>query len=565
MYVLGVNELYHDCSAALVEDGRLVAVVEEERLDRVKHTPGLCWGGDAPRRSMAWCLEAFGVRDDQIAAVALTYDMNGYLALKTIVDAVVSNVRRMKVRDIVSQRIRGGDHAANVVYGNIGGYFVKRKAWIREMKQRFGTVLEIPHHRCHASSAFRLSGFDQANILVVDGLGEDDSTSLFTGEGNAIRGPFQTWNQYQSLGMLYKTVTFLLGFGYFGDGKTMGLSSYGRFRDEFADIIVPTPDGYRIRPERLRRISPYARRNREAPLTQDHKDIAFTIQAQLERAAVSLATRLHRDTGYRKLCVAGGVGLNCNMNAVLRRLPFVDELFVQPGAMDMGTAIGAALEASASMGVEVKGRLEHVYYGPQYPDEDVRAAIVRAGLVPHPLSEADLLKDTARLLHAGRVIGWYQGRLEFGPRALGNRTIVAAPTSAEIRDRVNRIKQRELWRPLAPAVLAEAAADWFEEAGPSPFMTLTLRFRPEVAQRVPGVVHVDGTARVQTVHAQSNPRFHALIREYQALSGLPMVINTSFNRRVEPIVCTPDEAIATFLATEMDAVVLGDHLLEKAT
>ncbi|MBN1336006.1 MAG: hypothetical protein JXB39_08610 [Deltaproteobacteria bacterium] len=563
MYVLGVNELYHDCSAALVENGRLVAVVEEERLDRVKHTPGLCWGGDAPRRSMAWCLDAFGVRDDQVAAVALTYDMNAYLAIKTIVDAVVSNVRRMRIRDIVSQRIRGGDHAANVVHGNIAGYFGKRKAWIHEMRRRFGTVLEIPHHRCHASSTFRLSGFDRANILVVDGLGEDDSTSLFAGEGATIRGPFETWNQYQSLGMLYKTVTFLLGFGYFGDGKTMGLSSYGQFREAFGDIIVPTRQGYRIRPERLRRLSPYARRGPDAPITQDHKDIAFTIQTQLEQAAASLATRLHRDTGYRKLCVAGGVGLNCNMNAVLRRLPFVDDLFVQPGAMDMGTAIGAALEASAMMGVAPGERLEHVYYGPEYPADEVRAAILNAGLTPNPRPEGDLLKEAARLVHEGKVIGWFQGRLEFGPRALGNRTLVAAPVSVEIRDRVNRIKQRELWRPLAPAVLAEAADHWFEDAAPSPFMTLTFHFRPEVRERVPGVVHVDGTARVQTVHAETNPRFHALIREYQALSGLPLVINTSFNRRVEPIVCTPNEAIATYLATEMDALVLGDHLLEK--
>jgi carbamoyltransferase len=563
MYVLGINELYHDCSAALVEDGRLVAVVEEERLNRVKHTPGFCWGGDAPRRSVAWCLEEFGVRDNQVAAVALSFDMSGYLALKTIADGVLASIRRMRVLDIVNQRIRGGDYAVHAVYGNIGGYFIKRKAYIRELRKRFGKVFEIPHHRCHAASAFRMSGFDRANILVVDGLGEKDSTSLYAGEGNTIRGPFETWNQYQSLGVLYKTVTFLLGFGYFGDGKTMGLSAYGRFRDEFADLIEPAQDGYHIRLERLRKLSPHARFGNEAPLTQDHKDIAFTVQALLERTAVSLANRLHLETGYRKLCVAGGVGLNCNMNAALRSLPVVDDLFVQPGAMDMGTAIGAALEASAMMGIETKGRLEHIYYGPCFDDTEVRAAILGAGLTPNPLAEPDLVRTAARLIHTGKILGWFQGRLEFGPRALGNRTIVAAPTSAVIRDRVNHIKQRELWRPLAPAVLAEAAADWFENAKPSPFMTLNFRFRPEKAHQVPGVVHVDGTARVQTVQSDTNPRFHALIREYKALSGLPIVINTSFNRGVEPIVCTPAEAIATFLATDMDALVLGDHLLEK--
>ncbi len=561
--VLGINELYHDGSAALVEDGRLLGVVEEERLDRVKHTPGLCWGGDAPHRSVSWCLREFGVADRDVDAVALSYRMSGYLAVKTIVDAVVSNARRMRLSDIVNQRVRSGDPAATVVYGNLAGYFVGRKRYLARLHNRFGDVRHVPHHRAHAASTFRMSGFDRANILVIDGLGEDHSTSLYLGEGDRIVGPFRTYSQYQSLGMLYKTVTFLLGFGYFGDGKTMGLASYGRFRPDLGDLISVGGGTYRIHLEKIRKLSPYARAHPDAPLTRDHEDVARTVQELLEAAGVELAGELHRRTGSRRLCLAGGVALNCNMNARLRSQPFIDDLFVQPGAMDMGSAIGAALEVSADLGATRREALEHVYYGPA-PDEDELARAVHSrGLESRRLEDDVLIPRVARRLRDGRVVGWFDGRMEFGPRALGHRSILATPLDADVRDRVNRIKQRELWRPLAPAILLDAASDWFEDAGPSPFMTLTFRFRPEQAERVPGVVHVDGTARVQTVTPEANRRYDALIRAFAELTGVPMVMNTSFNRRSEPIVCTPDEAVATYLATDMDCLVLGSHLLEK--
>jgi len=563
MLVLGINELYHDCSAALVADGRLAAVVEEERLNRVKHTPGLCWGGGPPTLSIDWCMAELGVTDADVDAVALSYEMSGYLAVKTIVDAVLSNLRRMHVHDIINQRVRGGDHAASVVYGNLVGYFLNRKLYLRELNKRFPRVVHVPHHRAHAASAFRMSGLDEANILVVDGLGEDDSTSLFHGVGNRIEGPFQTWSQYQSLGMLYKTVTFLLGFGYFGDGRTMGLSSYGEFRPEWSDILTTGSGGYRIHLERLRKLSPYARRSNDEPLTQDHKDIAKTIQLLLEGAAVELAKNLHQRTGCRSLCVAGGVGLNCNMNSVLRQLPFVDELFVQPGAMDMGTAIGAAMEVSAQLGVESKERLNHVYYGPHYDNGQIEAAIARRGLQSHRMDDDALTRHVAQQLVDEAVVAWFDGKLEFGPRALGHRTIMARPDSAELRDRVNDIKQRERWRPLAPVMLEEDVADWFEAPGPSPFMTLTLSYLPGMAERVPGAAHVDGTARIQSVRRDQNPRYYDVIARFKEATGLPMVLNTSFNRRGEPIVCTPDQAIDTFLARGMDGLVLGNHYVQR--
>ena len=236
-YVLGINELYHDISAALIKDGEVLGVIEEERLNRVKHTPGLCWGGREPEMSVQWLMDTFGVKDSDIDAVAISYDMSGYLAIKTIVDAVVSNLRRMTLKNIIKQRIGSDDPAANVVYGNIVGYFFHRKKYLAELRRRFKRVYEIKHHLCHAASTFRMSGFDKANILVIDGLGEDHSTSLYIGEGNRISEPIRQYSQYQSLGMLYKTITFLLGFGYFGDGKLMGLSSYGEFDPKWESVL----------------------------------------------------------------------------------------------------------------------------------------------------------------------------------------------------------------------------------------------------------------------------------------------------------------------------------------
>jgi carbamoyltransferase len=502
------------------------------------------------------------VREPEIDAVALSYDMSGYLALKTVVDAALANLRRGGV-DIIRRRVASGDHAAKVLQGNVLGYFGQRRRWLADMDRRFGRVVPIPHHLAHASSAYRMSGFDESNVLVIDGLGEDHSTSLFHARGGSIDGPFQTWSQYQSLGMLYKTATFLLGFGYFGDGKTMGLSSYADERPDLRDIVEVSEDGYRIRLSRIRKLARYARPQGDTALTREHQQVAASVQAMLERAAVALAGGLHRRTGSRRLCLAGGVALNCNMNSTLRAQPFVDELFVQPGAMDMGTAIGAALELSARLGCDPRERLEHVYFGPSFDEQAVAAAIQAAGLSSRRLEPGALAPTVARLLSQGRVVAWFQGGMEFGPRALGHRSILARPDSTAIRDRVNKIKQRELWRPLAPSILEERVSDWFVDAGPSPFMTLTFSFRPERRAEVPGVVHVDGTARPQTVSARTNPRYHALISAFEELTGLPMLVNTSFNRRIEPIVCTPAEALATYAATDLDCLVLGEQLLEK--
>nr|HDM59104.1 hypothetical protein [Bacillota bacterium] len=504
-YVLGINELYHDISAALIKDGEIVGVMEEERLNRVKHTPGLCWGGREPELSIQWLFDEFGVRDSDIDAVAVSYHMNSYLAIKTIVDAVVSNLRRMTLTNIIKQRIGSDDPAAKVVYGNIVGYFYNRKRFLAQLRRRFKRVFELKHHLCHAASAFRMSGFDKANILVIDGLGENHSTSLYIGEGNRISEPIRQYSQYQSLGMLYKTITFLLGFGYFGDGKLMGLSSYGEFDPKYENILEVSRHDYHVNLEQIRKVGPYARRYRMGdPILQEHKNIAKTVQTQLERAAVQLAEYLYKLTGYRKLCIAGGVGLNCNTNGKLLEQEFIDELFVQPGAMDMGTAIGGALEAYAMLGYESKTKLKTVAYGPEYSNEQIEAALKRAGLSYYKSSDAP--KEAAQMVADNKIVGWFQGRMEFGPRALGYRTIMGNPCNAEMKDLVNKVKDRELWRPLAPSVLYEDVGDWFENAADSAFMTLNFKYRDGMGDKVPSVKHIDNTARIQTVHEDENPR-----------------------------------------------------------
>ena len=561
IHVLGINELYHDTSAALVSDGALTAVMEEERLNRVKHAPGTCWNGEPPEQSIQWCLDQAGLRDEDIACAVISYDMNACLAIKTIIDAVICNWRRMGVKNVIRQRIQSGDHAASVVFGNIVGYFGGRRRFLDKLRKRFGRVVEIDHHLCHAASAYRLSGYRRSNIIVVDGLGEDHSTSLYYGDGDRIRGPFRQYSQYQSLGMFYKTVTFMLGFGYFGDGKTMGLSGYGTPRAEFSDIITPLDGDYRIHLSRIQELGRYARAPHAEEVNQDHMDVAASAQHQLEQAALALTKHLYERTGCKNLCLAGGVALNCDMNALLIESPYVDEIFIQPGAMDMGTAIGAALEGSVRLGAQIQAPLQHVYYGAEYSSAQIEAALRARGVEYR--KEPDLERTAAQLLSDGKVLGWFQGRMEYGPRALGNRSIVADPRVRGLRDRVNHIKQRDLWRPLAPSVLEHAAGEWFEDVRPTPFMTIVFRFKPEKATLVPAVVHVDGTARVQTVTEDVNPRYFGLIQHFERLTGVPMVLNTSFNRRGEPIVCSPEHALTTFLATDMDYLCIGDYIVSR--
>lgn len=561
MYVLGVNECFHDNSSALVCDGELICSIEDERLDRIKHTAGICWGGKPPYGSIDWCLREAGLKPGQIDAVAYSVDMNAYLALEQLTKSVLFSYKKMSLKNIMKLRFGRRDLNAGFLQGLTYGYFIKRKQFLKEMRRRFPNArfFDVKHHLAHAASAFRLSGFDKANIIVVDGLGERYSTSLYVGEGNVISEPIRQYTYTQSLGAMYKNITFYLGFGYFQEGKTMGLSSYGEFVEKYADIVNITDGTYEVDLNAIKALGKHARY--EGELQKVHKDIAMTLQTLLERVGVQLAKTLYERTGYRNVCLGGGVALNCCMNSAILNSPYVDHIYVQPAAMDNGTALGAALEGYARMGFNSKSQMTHVYWGPEYNDEEIEKAIKSLGF-PYRRVD-DICKEVAQLLVDQKIVGWFQGKMEIGPRALGARSIVADPRDPDMKDKVNVVKSRELWRPLAPSVLEEKVSDWFKNPYPSPFMNLNLYFKEEVRGKVPSVVHVDGSARVQTVSKKTNPLYHRMISEFENLTGIPIVLNTSYNTRGEPIVCTPSEGLRTFEVTGMDCLAIGSFIVER--
>ena len=559
-YVLGINEFFHDTSAALVQAGKPLAIIEEERLTRVRHAPGFALGGAAPYHAMDWCLESAGIGAEDVDCVAVSFDLSMLGSLGMLKDIICGNLRRTPFLNTLKQRFISKDPAMNFITGLTWGYATRRRRFLRSLRERFKRVVFVDHHLSHAASAFRLSGFESANIIVIDGMGDRGPTSLYFGDGDGIH-VVEQYPPLESLGVLYRTITLILGFSFFHAGKTMGLAAYGEPDPELAKMLEITDGGYHVNWKVVKALGKkHARFGGD--LLEVHKNLAATLQDRLEEAALALSKKLYERTGSRNLCMAGGVALNCNMNARLLGSEWVDDIFIQPGAMDMGCALGAALEANAQLESFHNERLESAYAGPEYADDEIKAALESAG-VPYSDVGTTMPEVAADLLAKGKAIGWFQGRSEFGPRALGNRSILADPRSTEVRDRINVIKSREAWRPLAPAVLAEKAAEWFVSPAPSPFMTLTFSFRPEVRDKVAGVTHVDGSARVQTVRSDVNPQFHRLIQCFEERTGVPMVLNTSFNAQGDPIACAPADAIATFHKLPLDTLCIGRYLCVK--
>jgi len=559
MRILGINVWVHDTAAALLEDDRIVAAVEEERLAGVKHIAGYGMGGGGPECTIDWLFTTYDLTWDDIDHVAISYDLTAPIAAYTTLNALRVGRQRMSFRNMWRLRKGRGDPNWKTLGGNVTGYFLMQR-YLRRLRREVGSLVPFRHHVAHAASTFRCSGFDRANILVADGIGETESLSLFVGEGNDIR-LLKRFAFHKSVGSLYRNVMYLVGFGPWSEGKLMGLSAYGRVRPEFTGLIEIGDGTYRFNTRLLRRIADETVNLTPGQFSQDHKDLAATVQHEIERLLVYLAGWMHEQTGYRQLCLAGGVALNCRANAAMLASDPVDEVFVQPAADDAGSALGAALELRAALGLPMKTRLEHPYLGPGFSDEETRAAVERSGL-PFERHD-DIATAAADLIARDLVIGWFQGRLEFGPRALGNRSIVASPVHREMADRVNDIKERERWRPLAPSILAERVGDYFVNGRPSPFMTLALTVRPEVRDRIPAVVAVDGTARLQTVDADHNPLYHRLLQCVEERVGVPVVLNTSFNKRGRPIVATPDDAISNFLEMPLDRLVMGHYVVRK--
>jgi carbamoyltransferase len=557
VYILGIAAYgQHDSGICLLRDGQILYAIEEEKLSRQRHDNRF------PRQALDDCLNRFNLDFSDIDQVGFYSDLTSIPldAMRFMVGYFPKSLRFLK-------------KSANFFSHLQIEYEIKKTYGFRQ------SIHYIKHHTCHAASAFYPSNFESAALLSLDGTGEWTTTWLGLGEGHTIKN-LKTIAYPHSLGRLYETITQYLGFmAQHGEGKVMGLASYGEpaYADLFTEMVRLRPAGefelnldyfdfpfgsaIRYSPLLVKKLGPP--RLATEPITKRHEDIAASLQKCLEQTAIHIANYLYEATHQDNLCIAGGVGLNSQMNAVLlERTPF-KQIFVQPAAYDPGTALGAALYIHHQiLGHKNRRPMTQAAWGPEYDETSCREAIEKAGLAYAKTSTPT--RECARLLNQGKVVGWFQGPAEFGPRALGNRSILADPRQASMKDIINaKIKHREPFRPFAPAVLEEKAGDFFSPAHSSPFMLFVKKTFPEKMKLIPAVVHVDGSARVQTVSRTDTPLFHELISEFYKLTGMPILLNTSLNIKGEPIAITPAAAIHSFLDSQLDALFLGNFLLTK--
>jgi carbamoyltransferase len=564
MVVLGLSNM-RDAAAAIVRDGSIVAAAEEERFVRVKHVSGL------PVQAIRYCLREAGLRLAEVDHIAVPWrhwvvGRRGRLAL----GAMSRSPTFFRVKGRRSLERIAAEWAELAFLGS-------------RLRRAFGDgaprPVHLDHHLCHAASAFLVSPFERAAILVVDGASEAHTAMLALGEGNQIR-VLQRTPLPHSLGQFYAGFTSYLGFRPDQDEYiVMGLAAYGEPR--FAPLLrqhVLRPgtggtftlntrllDFHLARlglflPEFVGLFGPPRLAGEE--VTQRHRDLAASAQVVLEETLLHLARHLEHLTGADRLCLAGGVAFNCVANSRLRRELDFREVYVQPAAGDAGTALGAALWLAARKDrAATRQVLGQAYLGPQFTEADCRRAVEQAGLVWEVHEEDELCDRVAAELARGKLVFWFQGRMEWGPRALGNRSLLADPRREDMRELINaKVKLREPFRPFAPAVIEERAADYFEAPRPSPFMQFTFSVRPSAKGLIPAVVHVDGTSRIQTVDRDSNPRFRKLLEAFERTTAIPVLLNTSFNVN-EPIVCTPEDAVACFRRTDVEWLVLGRLLV----
>ena len=586
--ILGISAYYHDSAACLVRDGDIVAAAQEERFTRKKHDAGF------PTHAVEYCLREGGIRAEQLDYVGF-YDkpllkferlLENYcgVAPKGLRSFLTAMPVWMKEKLFTRDQIRKA----------LGGYE--------------GPVLFAEHHESHAASAFYPSPFAEAAVLTMDGVGEWATSSYGVGRGKDLQ-LLAELHYPHSLGMLYSAFTYYTGFKVnSGEYKVMGLAPYGtpRFVDViFSELVQLKEDGsFKLNMDYFNyvhgltmtngafdRLFGGPPRKPESHLTQREMDLAASVQVVTEEIMLRMARHVQRETGMENLCLAGGVALNCVGNGrLLREGPF-KRLWIQPAAGDAGGAVGVALTiAHKVLGIERRHSSEGdgmkgSYLGPSFSDDEIARFLAESGAVAEKLAMPELIERTARLLADEKVIGWLQGRMEFGPRSLGNRSILGDPRSAKMQSVMNlKIKFRESFRPFAPSALREHLAEWFELDVDSPYMLLVAPVREQHRIRmteeqerlfgieklnvprstIPAVTHVDYSARIQTVHAETNPAYHALLTRFHALTGCPVLVNTSFNVRGEPIVCTPRDAYLCFMRTEMDHLVLGPYLLDKA-
>ncbi len=553
--ILGIACYYHDSAACLVTGaGQILAAAQEERFSRIKQDSSF------PRQAASFCLAHAGVTPDQLGGV------------------IFYEKPLLKMERIAASIVDGFPYTRDLFLGTMKTW-VPRKLWIEAEARRAlrykGPFYYSEHHLSHAASAFLPSPFSDAAILTVDGVGEWSTACCGVGEDakitldREIRFP-------HSLGLLYAAFTEYLGFTPNSDEyKLMGLAAYGK--PEYAELIrqnlvqIGSDGGFRLNTtffgyqhgretisrKFLELFGP--RRMADEPAEDRHKDLAASVQLVLEDALVNMARSLQERTRKRNLVLAGGVALNCVANSRIRAESGFDDVWIQPAADDAGGALGAALLAIYDAGVPRVRGLDSIYLGPEYDDTEIRKFLQSHGVTSRTLDQHELVLEVASLLAAGNVVGWHQGRMEFGPRSLGARSILASPLTAEMQAVVNeKIKHREQFRPFAPTVLADRAREFFELDCESPYMLLTAPVR---GTQIPAVTHVDGTARIQTLERSQNPLYYDLIQEFGRITGVPVLLNTSFNVRGEPIVCSPADALNCFSHTDMDYLALGSELI----
>ncbi len=576
-YILGISCWYHDAAACLLKDGEILAAAQEERFTRIKHDASL------PVNAIQWCLDYAGIKSENLRAVAY-YD-KPFHKFERILETYLSSVPRGIPSFLKAMPL-----------------WLKRSLWIPDILRKEigfrGKLLFCEHHESHAASAFFPSPFEHAAILTTDGVGEWATTSIGVGNQSLVTLK-QEIHFPHSLGLLYSTFTGYCGFRVnSGEYKLMGLAPYGepkyvqKILDELIDLkedgsyrlnlrYFAFPWGLKMYSREFEQLFDGPARAPESSISRKEIDLARSIQVVTERAVLRMARQAGKVSGERNLCMAGGVALNCVANGKILESGFFEKIWIQPASGDAGGALGAALMAwhqyiGSPRKVSSHDTMKGATLGPSYTADEIRMVLDQASLSYEELDDNRLCQRVAELLVDQNVIGWFQGRMEYGPRALGNRSILADPQNLEMQQHVNQlIKFRESFRPFAPAVLAEKCSEWFHLMRESPYMLLTAQVRKthiegeglerqkNIKSPIAAVTHVDGSARVQTVSSQDHPLFYQLLQEFEIRTGCPVLINTSFNVRGDPIVCAPEDALECFKNTNMDALVVGPFLVNK--
>ena len=594
MHILGLSAYYHDSAACLLRNGDIVAAAQEERFTRKKYDAGF------PDNAIKYCLSEAGITPDQLDHIVF-YD-KPFTKFERLLETYLAFAPKGFKSFAASMPVWTTDKLfqKTMIVKELESLLGKQVKWREKL-------LFSEHHLSHAASAYYPSPFDEAAVLTMDGVGEWTTTSLAMGRGNNL-AVHKEIHFPHSLGLLYSTFTYYTGFKVnSGEYKVMGLAPYGE--PKYADLIKKhliniAEDGsfqldmsyfgyctgLTMTNAKFDKLFGGGARQSEGQLTQRDMDLAASIQQVTEEVIVKLAQGVKKETNAKNLCLAGGVALNCVVNGILLREKIFDDVWIQPAAGDAGGALGAALAAyhimlnkprSPSAG---RDRMRGSFLGPEFSREQINEQLTKCGAVFYELQEEELIRQTAKALVEGKAVGWMNGRMEFGPRALGARSIIADARSPKMQKLLNlKVKYRESFRPFAPSVLSEQASNWFEIECESPYMLLVAKVQGEKRHQiteqeqslfgidrlnilrsdVPAITHVDYSARIHTVHQDTNPKYHTLISKFEELAGCPVIINTSFNVRGEPIVCTPEDAFRCFMGTDLDILVVGNFMLKK--